>query len=536
MTMLNRRQFLQSSLIASGSAIVTSQMPRQGFAQAPAIIATNNTRPNIPYGVMSGDITQGSGIIWSRSDRPSRMIVEYDFDPSFRKARRMTGLAALESTDYTARINLQKLPSGRRIFYRVRFQDLDNFRTFSEPVVGSFQTVPQRGQDITFAWSGDQAGQGWGINPDFGGMKIFETIRQMQPNFFLHCGDTVYADNPILPEVKLADGSIWRNMTIPEKAKVAETLQEFRANYQYNLMDTNFQRFNAEVPTMAQWDDHEVTNNWFPNEILTNTGGDARYTEKRLSVLVPRARQAFLEYQPIRIDKRDPRQIYRSFHYGSALEVFMIDERSYRGENTRNRQATPDADSVFLGTRQMQWLKRGLLASRSTWKVISSDMPLGLVVTDGANPKTDGRPAYEAWANDENGIPLGRELELADLLRFIKQNRIRNVVWVTADVHYCASHYYDPAKAQFKDFNPFWEFVSGPLNAGTFGPGRLDQTFGPEVKFQSAPPAGQANLPPTAGLQFFGLIKINAKSGVMTVTHYDISGKNLWSIDLMPEV
>ena len=55
---------------------------------------------------------------------------------------------------------------------------------------------------------------------------------------------------------------------------------------------------------------------------------------------------------------------------------------------------------------------------------------------------------------------------------------MRNVVWLTADVHYCAAHYYDPAKAAFTDFDGFWEFVAGPLNAGTFGPSTLDGTFG----------------------------------------------------------
>jgi alkaline phosphatase D len=109
------------------------------------------------------------------------------------------------------------------------------------------------------------------------------------------------------------------------------------------------------------------------------------------------------------------------------------------------------------------------------------------------------------------------------------------VVWLTADVHYCASHYYDPNQAKFADFEPFWEFVSGPLNAGTFGPNTLDKTFGPQVKFQSAPAAGQANLPPSAGLQFFGSIKIDGGSRVMTVTHYDLNGKKLWSIDLQPQ-
>ncbi len=269
---------------------------------------------------------------------------------------------------------------------------------------------------------------------------------------------------------------------------------------------------------------------------MTNTGSDARYIEKTVAVLSGRARQAFLEYQPLRLNARDSDQIYRSFNYGSALDVFMIDERSYRGNNSRNRQTEPDPDTAFLGKRQVQWLKRRLLKSTATWKVIASDMPIGLVVTDNANDLTDGLPAYEALANGDNGVPLGRELELAGLLSFIKRNNIRNVVWFTADVHYCASHYYDPNKAQFQDFLPFWEFVSGPLNSGTFGPNALDDTFGPQVKFQSAPPAGQSNLPPSDGLQFFGLVKIDGDSQVMTVSHYNLNGEKLWSIDLNPEL
>ena len=55
-------------------------------------------------------------------------------------------------------------------------------------------------------------------------------------------------------------------------------------------------------------------------------------------------------------------------------------------------------------------------------------------------------------------------------------------------MHYTAAHYYNPDKAQFQDFEPFWEFVSGPLHAGTFGPNDLDNTFGPEVKFIKTTP------------------------------------------------
>ncbi|TNY05905.1 alkaline phosphatase, partial [Escherichia coli] len=86
-----------------------------------------------------------------------------------------------------------------------------------------------------------------------------------------------------------------------------------------------------------------------------------------------------------------------------------------------------------------------------------------------------GRPRWEAIANGD-GPALGRELETARLLTRIRQAGIKNVVWVTADVHYCAAHHYSPERAVYKDFDPFWEFVAGPLNAGSFGPNPLDNT------------------------------------------------------------
>jgi len=83
------------------------------------------------------------------------------------------------------------------------------------------------------------------------------------------------------------------------------------------------------------------------------------------------------------------------------------------------------------------------------WKVVAADMPLGLNVGDG--------PLWEAVANGENGSPKGREVEFAELLAHLKREKVRNVVWLTADVHYCAAHYYDPAKAAFRNFEGFWE-------------------------------------------------------------------------------
>ena len=155
-------------------------------------------------------------------------------------------------------------------------------------------------------------------------------------------------------------------------------------------------------------------------------------------------------------------------------------------------------------------------------------MPIGLVVGDGDK-------AFENLANG-NGPVLGREQELANLLSFIKHTGIKNLVWLSADVHYTAAHYYDPNKAQFQDFTPFWEFVSGPLNAGSFGPNPLDNTFGPQVVFQKTPGEGQANLPPSEGLQFYGQVAIDGESEVMTVRLKDLTGESLHQVELTPEV
>lgn len=515
---VSRRSFMRNAALAGAAGGL-------GIIRPFNILRAATSLPALPHGVMTGDARSDSAVLWARADRPARMIVEYATTESFKDARRLVGPAALPETDFTARVILADLAPGQDVFYRVSFEDLSDLTSIGEPAIGRLRTAPAERRDIRFLWSGDTAGQGWGINLDWGGMKIYETMRQRQPDFFIHCGDTIYADGPIEAERRLPDGTVWKNVVLEEKSKVAETLAEFRASYKYNLMDENVRRFNAEVAQIFQWDDHEVTNNWYPGEVLPES--ETRYKERSVTLLAARAKRAFLEYTPIQPELAALDRIHRTIHYGPLLDVFVIDMRSYRGPNSGNRQTAEGADTAFLGRRQMEWLKRDLLASKAVWKVIASDMPIGLVVPDGDT-------AFENLANGD-GPPLGREIETARLLSFIKHAEIRNVVWLTADVHYTAAHYYDPAKAKFTDFAPFWEFVSGPLNAGTFGPNRLDDTFGPQVRFVKVPPEGQVNLPPSAGLQFFGEVEIDGVTAGMRVALRDLSGAELWATEIAPE-
>lgn len=511
---MERRHFLQLAALPAASWL----------RQAPGIITAPGAKPTTPCGVSAGDVGGGRAIIWSRCDRASRMFVEYSTTERFADPRRVRGPAAIDSSDFTSRIVLTDLPPGQRIFYRVLYQDLSDLRTWSDPAAGSFMTPPARSRDVRIAWSADTVGQGWGINRDWGGLRLYETMRRAQPDVFVNLGDTIYADGPVLPEVKLDDGSIWKNVVTEAKSKVAESLNDYRGCYQYNFIDDHLRRFNSEVSQVVLWDDHEVRDNWYWER---RNDSDRRYTEKSVAVLAARGRQAFFEYNPLPVAADDPERIYRAIPMGPLVDLFALDMRTFKGANTGNRQTVMDASSAVLGSAQLQWLKDGLKRSTATWKVIAADLPIGLIVTD-------GKEHYEAVANNEPGAPLGRELEMADLLRYVKQQRIRNVVWITADVHYCAAHEYHPTRARFTDFNPFWEFVAGPLNAGTFGPGRLDATFGPEAKFVGIPAGMKANRPPSDGFQFFGTLTAAARTRALTVRLHNLAGDVIFSTELAP--
>jgi alkaline phosphatase D len=508
-----RRTLLRGAVGASGALAL---LP----GAAPPLVLGG--RPRAAWGVQTGDVTATSALVWTRADRPARMVVETAATEAFRSPRRWRGPVLGPGTDFTGRTVLHGLPPGEQVHYRVLLTDPDDDARGGPVASGTFRTAPERRRGgVRFVWSGDLAGQGWGINPDRGGYRVFEEMRRLDPDFYLNNGDVIYADAPIEASVPLPDGGVWRNVTTEEKAKVAETLAEFRGNFRYNLLDTHLRAFHAQVPTLMQWDDHDVLNNWYPGEVLT----DERYTVRDVDTLAARARRAFAEYCPVSTlapGDADGR-VHRVVRRGPLLDVFLLDMRTYRNANSPGRQ--PHEEQGILGRRQLEWLQRELARSRAVWKVIASDMPLGLVIPDGA---TD----YEAVAQADPGVPLGRELQIAELLRFVKRRRITGTVWLTSDIHYTCAHRYTPERAAFSDFAPFWEFASGPVHAGGYPAWELDGTFGPVEHYAHAAP--RANTPPTEGGQHFGQVDIDGATGDLTVRLREAGGTVLHTRTLAP--
>ena len=211
-------------------------------------------------------------------------------------------------------------------------------------------------------------------------------------------------------------------------------------------------------------DDHEVSNNWYPSEVL---GAPLYPAGTEADDLAVASLTALYEFNPI----EDGASLYRTQQFGQHLELFFIDLRTYRDTNDENYSTS---GIKMMGPTQLRWLKDALSASTATWKVIATHDPIGIV--------TGGATDRDSWGQDKCQV-LGREFELVEVLNHITNNSIQNVVYLTADVHFTAAINYDPSRAVFKNFTPFYEFVIGPINAGAFGPNPLDGSFGPEFEY-----------------------------------------------------
>lgn len=489
-----------------------------------------------PVWSYAGELRGDTGVLWGRCNRevPARMgfelwpaAAEEGEEPPV-GLRQLQGPRVDASTDFTGSVRLGGFEPGRGYRYRVSCTD-EGAEELDRGPEGGFRTPPLESEPapVSFVWLADIAGQGWGRNPELtllrdgsgeeirGGFVIFDVLRGLAPQFAVFAGDSIYADSPVPPAQTIppeVGGGTWRNEPTRDFASI--TLEDYRASWRYNLGDSKLRAFLLETPVLVLWDDHEVTDNWYPGEILAGPP----YNGVSANLLAKRARQALFEYVPIRGE-----EMYRSVRYGSQLELFLLDVRSYRGPNSEN---FAPAGIEMLGAKQFEWLSRSLKESAAIWKVVVSPDPLSLV--------TGGSDDRDGWAQGDPRI-LGREVQLRQLLERIARDEVENVVFLSADVHFAAAIGYDPSKAKNgAAFKPFWEFVSGPAHAGAFGATELDASFAPRFDWMQAPSTEglPQNLPPP-NLQSFGAVDVGENGGLRVRLH-DASGAVLYEKTLEP--
>ena len=409
-------------------------LPMTGWAST-----SSPKTPACEQGLALGDISLEGLIVWSRTDQLAQFNVEWSQYEDFRYAHQCAPVNAYRGDDFTSKIALRDLPEDRDVFIRAHYRSLASGKTSPQLTARLRTPSKQNTRPYKFAWSGDLGGQGFGINPEIGGYRIFDAISKTNPDFFINCGDVIYADAPLKLERKLSNGKQWYNIVTPEKEAVAQSLAQFRGNFRYNYLDEHFKNFNASCPQIYTWDDHETKNNWWPHLRLN----DRRYSEKRTDLLSAWARKSFFEYLPVAQKISSPNRLYRKLSQGPLVDIFVLDTRSYRGPNTKGTQTRQSRKTALLGAQQLDWLRKGLVNSTARWKLVVCPQPIALNVFH-------HHGTFDGISNGHNGKPSGRELEFAQLLSLLKESKTRNVVWLTADVHYAAAHHYHPKRANFR--------------------------------------------------------------------------------------
>lgn len=457
------------------------------------IYAQNYSSLIITHGVASGDVTDHSAIIWSRTNREAQMNVQYGTNPTFSASLAPAAAkrtAVNDTTDFTGKIRIDGLSPDTQYYYRVWFTDQSNgiknkgdLGSASNSVIGAFITAPQKSASkeiVSFIISGDLGGQRYckRINA---GYPIFSIMKALSPDFFIFNGDQIYADD-VCPANQGPDDVVgWHNVQGDFPSVIDKNvnwdnfsqLQDiYNKHWKYNRSDRHLIDLLQNTPLYSQSDDHEVVNDYggewsyLSNETRQRTG---------FSNLVSAGIQAFFNFSPIDImnddDKTiDPNRIYRSFNWGKDLDIFLVDAHSYRSRS--DLDDTLANNKTLLGKEQLQWLKKGLLTSTATWKVISTDVPFSI---PSCFTKQLG---CDSWATNSSNFKKTFASERLNLLKFLDDNNIKNVVFVTTDVHFAANVVIDENPNHDRDRLILHEIVSGPLAAVSYPtPIPLDPTI-----------------------------------------------------------
>jgi alkaline phosphatase D len=400
------------------------------MAVAPAAHAARGFK----FGVTAGDVSSSSAVLWGKANKAGGYSLDVATNRRFRNFKPHF-VVARKRHDNTVQLRVRQLKPSKRYWFR--FVGNRGRRS----AVGTFVTAPRPSQSktIEFAWSGDQD-----FNPQPGQTKPFwnngGVLRRMKAErnaFNVMLGDTIYTDSEV------------PNRLFP----LALTVKRKWAKYKVNLGIRALRALRGSAGYYSQWDDHEFVNDFSPaqNTFHATEGVQVNMNGHRL---YNRGMHAFRDYAPVRWTKRGG--LYRKFRWGRNLELFFLDERSFRSANADtggicdNPQTgshdfaptlpqsyrtvfsalyPPFAEPVsqaclnmirspsrtFLGQRQRTRFLRDVKHSKARFKVIMNELPIQQYYI---NP-------YDGW----EGFEADRQRVLNGL------QGVKNVIFLSTDVH-----------------------------------------------------------------------------------------------------
>jgi uncharacterized repeat protein (TIGR01451 family) len=412
----------------------------------------------LPNGVTAGDTDQTSTILWARGTTPGEVLFAYSTDPTL-NSNVFTTTATVTNVLQPVKVQITSLSPETTYFYRIT----DASSASGE---GRFRTAAQLGTytGLRFGVSGD-----W--REELAPYPAIANADERDLDFFVEHGDTIVAGS-------------------------ATSVDDFRLKhtgvYSTHHGLNTWAELRRSTSILAMIDDNDVRDNF--------AGGAHPSTDARFSGysgnfinetdLYTNALQAFQEYNPLLSkyygatgDNRtaNKRKLYRFNRYGRDAAVFVLDTRSFRDE-----QLTPPTNEIeayfflknsleyttrtILGAKQLSELKADLLqaqeADQITWKFILTPSPIQNIGLFKAEDRWEGYAA-----------------ERTELLKFIDDNNIKNVVFVAAGLHGTIVNNltYQETFPGTQISTGAFEVIVGPVAidppAGPFGPTAVEMAY-----------------------------------------------------------
>jgi len=236
------------------------------------------------------------------------------------------------SRDFTNQWEIEGLQAGTA--YRVVVEARPaGSETTTAQVEASFKTAPAPDDAAAVDFVVVTCGEYPRRDDPENGHTIYDTMRQMQPDFFVHTGDIEYYDkaNPFAP---------------------SEALARFKMN---RIFAMPFQRaFHNSAASYFMKDDHDT----LKNDCWPGTHYGSLTFDQGLAI--------FREQFPM------GEKTYRTFRHGKDLQVWLVEGRDFRSPN----KMKDGPQKTIWGDEQKQWLKKTMRESDATFKVLLSPTPI----------------------------------------------------------------------------------------------------------------------------------------------------------------
>ena len=377
-----------------------------------------NHEPAFRHGVASGDPLTDRVVIWTRVEQECDVAWTVARDEALRHVVASGEERASPDRDLTVKVDVSGLDADTDYFYFFEARDQTSR-------VGRTRTLPTECDRLRFAmYSCAKYSAGF-----FNGHA--RMAERDDVAFVLCLGDYIYEYSN---EDKGLGAKIGRAF---EPDHECRTLGDYRLRYSQYRRDPDLQALHARHPFINIVDDHEFCNDtWRDGAGKHSDAEDGPWAERKEAAF-----RAWREWIPIRLpDPSDPTRIYRSFHFGGLVDLFLLDSRTRRDQQTKDREVLEHAERTLLGKEQFEWFAERCARSKATWRIVANAVMMGQVRSDlmpedvgdplselGVLTKREFGPEPDQW----DGYPVERR----KLLETIKESAEANILFLSGDCH-----------------------------------------------------------------------------------------------------